>query len=102
MCNYNFNLPIDPAALFETAQNAILARGGSATQQGSKVVFSIPTPLGQIDGVCTIVEHATLNITVTKKPDIVPCTMIREKLVSYLTQAVKAHANPPRAAGAPS
>jgi hypothetical protein len=102
MCNYNFNLPIDPAALFATAQSAIVARGGNATQKGSKVLFSIPTPLGQIDGICTLVEQATLNITVTKKPDIVPCALIREKLVSYLTQAVKMQAKSPQPQRSPS
>lgn len=102
MCNYNFNLPIDPAALYPTAQSAIIAHGGTTTVKGSKVIFSIPTPLGQIDGVCSVVEQSTLNITVTKKPDFVPCALIREKLVGYLTQAVKTQAKSAQPQGSPT
>lgn len=92
MCNYNFNLPVDPTMLMETAKAAIEKRGGTTTVQGSKLLFSVPTPVGQIDGACHLLEQSMINIKVTKKPDIVPCALIREKLVGYLTEAVKSQA----------
>jgi len=92
VCQYNFELPLDPLPLMAMARQAIIENGGVATGQLPRVFLSIPTPFGRFDGVCTLVSASVVNIAVTKKPDIVSCTMIRDKLTFFLTEAVRMQA----------
>ena len=92
VCQYNFELPLDPVPLMEMARQAIVKNGGTVSGQLPRVLLSIPTPVGRFEGVCSLVSGSVVNIAVTKKPELVSCTMIRDKLTFYLTEAVKMQA----------
>jgi len=44
-----------------------------------------------VEGKCQLLDDAMVNIQITKKPDLVTCNMVRDNLVAYLTEAVKAY-----------
>ena len=85
-------LPVDPLPLMEMALRLIEENGGAVTGELPDVAVSIPTSVGQVEGRCTLVEGALVNIQVVKKPKIVTCAMVRDKLVEYLSDAVRSHA----------
>ena len=91
MCNYDFNLPVDAEPLVILARQAIEEHGGKTEGENGHVTFTIPTPVGDVNGACEVVEPKVVSIRVTKKPDIVPCSVIRQQLVTYLTEAVRIH-----------
>ena len=90
MCNYNFQLPVDPGILFQTFRQQIVDNGGVVTGEFPTVTVSVPTQVGRVEGKCHLVGDAMVNIQITKKPDLVTCNMVRDNLVAYLTVAVKA------------
>lgn len=88
-CNFNFKVPNDPIAIIDMVRPLIVNAGGTVTGESANVSFSIPTAVGRFDGACTLVEASVVNIAVTDKPDLVPCTVIRERLTFFITEAVK-------------
>ncbi len=92
VCQYNFELPLDPLPLLEMARQVIIENGGTVMGHLPNISLSIPTQVGRFDGVCTLVSASVVNIAITKKPDIVSCTMIRDKLTFFLTEAVRMQA----------
>jgi hypothetical protein len=92
MCQFIFELPLDPVPLMEMTRQTIIENGGTATGQLPRLSISIPTPLGRFEGVCALVSASAISIVITKKPEIVSCTMIRDQLTSYLTEAVNMQA----------
>ncbi|MFN8496946.1 MAG: hypothetical protein U0641_03755 [Anaerolineae bacterium] len=91
MCTYNFQLPVDPTALLQMFRQEIVDNGGVVTGELPNVNVSMPTQLGRVEGECRLVNEATVNIKITKKPPTVSCNMVRDTLVSYLTEAVKTY-----------
>jgi hypothetical protein len=89
MCNYNFELPVDPVQLMEMVKQMIEANGGTVTGQIPDVAVSIPTPMGQVAGNCRLVQGSTINLVVTKKPEVFTCSMVRERLISLIVEAVR-------------
>lgn len=99
LCQFNFDLPVDPYLLMDLAMEAIVEHGGTVTGELPEMLIAVPTPLGEFDGVCTLVADTTIHIAVTKKPELVSCELIRNKLVEYLTQGVKMHVQATKAQG---
>lgn len=91
LCQFNFELPVDPHLLMDMATQAIFENGGSVDGELPEMTISVPTPLGLVDGVCKLISDSTINVVVTNKPDLVSCDLIRNKLVEYLTLGVKMH-----------
>ena len=91
MCNYNFQLPVDPATLFQLFRQQIVDHGGVVTGEPPHIIVSVPTQVGRVEGKCQLVDDALVNIQITKKPDLVTCNMVRDNLVAYLTEAVKTY-----------
>ena len=89
MCNYNFDLPVDPIPLMVMVQQLIEQNGGRVTGKIPNVAVSFSTPMGQVAGSCRIVSGFTINLTISKKPEIYTCAMVRDRLVAYITEAVK-------------
>lgn len=92
LCQYRFELPVDPLAILEMAQQAIIANGGMVTGELPNLAICIPTHLGQIEGTCRLVSDSTLHVAVLRKPELVTCHMIRDNLVLYLKEGVKMYA----------
>jgi hypothetical protein len=91
VCSYDFVLPVDPLPVMELAKQAIIEGGGKVTGRIPDVYISMPSPFGLFEGTCTLVDGTTINLTVTRKPDIVPSSLLRERLVLYLKEAVRRH-----------
>lgn len=91
MCNYNFQLPVDPMTLFQMFRQQIVDNGGVVTGELPNVLVSVPTQVGRVEGKCQLVGEALVNIQITKKPDLVTCNMVRDNLVAYLSEAVKTY-----------
>ncbi len=91
MCNYNFQLPVDPTALLQMFRQEIINNGGIVKGELPNVHVSVPTQVGRVEGECRLVNEATVNIKITKKPDIVSCNMVRDTLIGYLTEAIKTY-----------
>ncbi|MFN8484856.1 MAG: hypothetical protein U0768_17620 [Anaerolineae bacterium] len=91
MCNYNFQLPVDPTALLQMFRQEIIKNGGIVRGELPNVNVSVPTQVGRVEGECRLVSEAMVNIKITKKPPTVSCNMVRDTLVSYLTEAVKTY-----------
>jgi len=92
MCNYNFDLPVDPLELMEIVLRMIEENGGAVTGELPNVSVSISTNMGRVVGRCKLVKGSLINLQITKKPDLMTCTLIRDQLVFFLTEAVKSHA----------
>ncbi|MCW5881178.1 MAG: hypothetical protein KIS91_09640 [Anaerolineae bacterium] len=91
MCNYNFKLPVEPVTLFQMFRQQIVDHGGMVSGELPSVSVSVPTQVGRVEGKCQLLDDAMVNIQITKKPDLVTCNMVRDNLVAYLTEAVKAY-----------
>lgn len=89
MCNYNFELPVNPIPLMAMVKQMIEENGGLVTGQIPDVSVSFPTPLGQVAGRCRVMNGNIVQLTVTKKPEVLTCTMVRDRLVTYITEAVR-------------
>ena len=89
MCNYNFEIPVDPIPLMEMVKKLILENGGAVTGEVPNLAVTIPTPVGVVAGKCKLVEGRVVNLHVTKKPEFMTCNMVRSKLVYYITEAVR-------------
>ena len=63
--------------------------GGTVTGTLPSVTVSIPTALGRVEGTCKLVKDRLVNVRVTKKPDLMTCRMVRERLIFILSEAVK-------------
>jgi len=100
-CSYNFNIPVDPIELMKMVRGLVLQNGGVVIGEIPNVHVTFPTAIGPVGGSCRLVEGNVVNIEVTKKPEIVTCAMVREKLVYYITEAVKLYTQQTRAAKQP-
>ena len=55
MCNYNFELPVEPIPLMEMVRQMVINNGGTVTGEIPNVTVTFPTPMGQVAGSCRIV-----------------------------------------------
>jgi hypothetical protein len=100
MCNYNFELPVDPIGLMEMVRRMIVENGGSVTGQIPNVAVTFLTPMGQVAGTCQLVSGSTINLAVTKKPEVLTCSMVRDRLVALIIEAVRLYSEQVEASGA--
>jgi hypothetical protein len=69
----------------------VVNNGGTVTGEIPNVTVTFPTPMGPVAGSCRIVSGNTVNLTVTKKPDVFTCAMVRERLVALIIEAVRVY-----------
>ena len=98
MCNYNFDLPIDPLLLMPMVQQMIEENGGTVSGQMPHMAVSFKTPMGPVAGSCRHVGGSLISLTVTKKPEVLTCKMVRERLITYISEAVRLYAEQEEAA----
>ncbi len=89
MCNYNFELPVEPIPLMALVRQMVIDNGGTVSGEIPNVTVTFPTPMGQVAGSCRIVSGNTVNLTVTKKPEVLTCAMVRDRLVALIIEAVR-------------
>ena len=93
VCQYKFVLPVDPLPLIEMTRHLILENGGSVRGEIPEYLVSIPSPFGQFDAVCKVLSDSEISIVVTKKPELVSCNMIRDKLIFFIKEGVRIQSN---------
>ena len=102
LCSFKFDLPVDPIGLMEMVSRITLENGGKVTGQIPNFSISMPTALGPVEGNCRLLSKSVVNIQVDKMPEFVSCNAVREKLVYYITEAVKLYVSQQKGApGAP-
>jgi hypothetical protein len=82
-CSFNFDIDSSPAEIIEKVKSRIENEGGSFIGDENKGNFNLPTPVGAIEGSYAVSANA-LKIDITKKPMMLPCSMIESELKKRL------------------
>ena len=82
-CSFKFNIDSSPAEIIEKVKSKIENEGGSFTGDENEGNFNLPTPVGAIEGDYTVIDNE-LKIDITKKPMMLPCSMIESELEKRL------------------
>ena len=78
-CSFTFNLELNPAEVVEKVKSKIESEGGTFAGDSNKGNFNLPTPVGAIEGNYSV-DNNQLKIDITKKPMMLPCSMIESEL----------------------
>lgn len=90
MCTFNIDYEGHPAAILNEAKKMIERDGGTLKTSDTHAWFTVHTPVGRVDGTCELSDSPVIGVTITKKPFLVPCIAIKEKMVAAFTAAAKA------------
>jgi hypothetical protein len=82
-CSFKFNIDSNPAEIINKVKTKIENEGGSFTGDDSEGKFNLPTPVGAIEGNYSVSDNE-LKIDITKKPMMLPCSMIESELKKRL------------------
>lgn len=82
-CSFKFNIDSSPAAIINNLKSKIEKEGGSFTGDENEGNFNLPTPVGSIEGNYLVIDNE-LKIDITKKPMMLPCSMIESELEKRL------------------
>ncbi|MEE9450747.1 MAG: hypothetical protein V3V72_11900 [Ignavibacteriaceae bacterium] len=78
-CSFQFKLETDPAETIEKVKVKIEQAGGMFNGDRNEGKFSLPTPVGVIEGSYNVTADE-LKIDITKKPAFLPCSMLEAEL----------------------
>ena len=82
-CSFKFNIDSSPAEIINNVKTKIESEGGSFTGDQNEGNFHLPTPVGSIEGNYSV-SDSELKIDITKKPMMLPCSMIESELEKRL------------------
>jgi len=82
-CSFKFNIDSSPVEIIEKVKLKIENEGGNFTGDDNEGDFNLPTPVGAIEGNYSISDNE-LKIDITKKPMMLPCSMIESELEKRL------------------
>jgi len=82
-CSFKFNIDSNPAEIINNVKSKIESEGGSFTGDANGGNFNLPSPVGSIEGNYSIIDNE-LKIDITKKPMMLPCSMIESELEKRL------------------
>ena len=82
-CSFKFKIETDPAETIEKVKTKIEQEGGTFNGDENEGKFSLPTPVGEIEGSYQITADE-LKIDITKKPSFLPCSMLEGELKKRL------------------
>ena len=82
-CSFNFNIDSNPAEIVNNVKLKIENEGGTFTGNENSGNFNLPTPVGAIEGNYSVIANE-LKIDITKKPMMLPCSMIESELEKRL------------------
>jgi hypothetical protein len=86
-CSFNFDFPISADELVRRIDTGIRGAGGEFSGDSESGFYSVPTPVGSIEG-SYAVSGQTIQIDVLEKPILLPCSLIEMKL-SQIVQSAK-------------
>lgn len=90
MCTFNIDYEGHPSAILAEAKKMIEGDGGKLTTSDTHAWFTVHTPVGRVDGVCELTDKPYIRVTITKKPFLVPCAAVKERMVAAFDEAAKA------------
>ncbi len=84
-----FSVPFSTSAdeIIARAKSAITGAGGNFNNESTSGTFSLPIPMGKIEGQYAKAD-SSLIITISHKPVFISCHLIEQKLKEYLLPAV--------------
>ena len=82
-CSFKFNLELNPNEIINNVKLKIESEGGSLSGNENEGNFSLPTPIGSVEGKYSVSGHE-LKIDITGKPMMLPCSMIESELEKRL------------------
>ncbi len=82
-CSFKFNIDSSPAEIINKVKSKIENEGGSFTGDENEGSFTLSTPVGAIGGNYSVSDNE-LKIDITKKPMLLPCSMIESELEKRL------------------
>jgi hypothetical protein len=82
-CSFNFNIESNPAEIVNNVKLKVENEGGRFTGDENGGNFNLPTPVGSVEGNYSVIGHE-LKIDITKKPMMLPCSMIESELEKRL------------------
>ena len=82
-CSFKFKIEADPAEQIEKVKTKIEQEGGKFNGDENEGKFSLPTPVGEIEGSYQV-NTDELKIDITKKPAFLPCSMLESELKKRL------------------
>ena len=82
-CSFQFNIETNPAETIEKVKATIEQEGGTFNGDETEGTFSLPTPVGVIEGNYQVTVDE-LTIDITKKPAFLPCSMLEGELKKRL------------------
>ena len=82
-CSFQFKIETDPAETIEKVKAKIEQEGGEFNGDENEGKFSLPTPVGDIEGSYQVTADE-LKIDITQKPAFLPCSMLEAELKKRL------------------
>jgi len=82
-CSFKFKIETDPADTIKKVKAKIEQEGGTFNGDENEGNFSLPTPVGEIEGSYHVTADE-LKIDITKKPTFLPCSMLEGELKKRL------------------
>ena len=82
-CSFKFKIEVDPADTIKKVKAKIEQEDGTFNGDENEGNFSLPTPVGVIEGSYQLNEDE-LKIDITKKPAFLPCSMLEGELKKRL------------------
>ncbi len=82
-CNFTFQFPIGAEELVQKVQKAIRGAGGELEGDAQAGFYSVPTPVGVIEG-SYAVSGQSIQIDVLEKPIYLSCALIKTALEAIL------------------
>ena len=82
-CNFTFQFPIGAEELVQKVQKAIRGAGGELDGDAQAGFYSVPTPVGVIEG-SYAVSGQSIQIDVLEKPIYLSCALIKTALEAIL------------------
>ena len=86
LCSFSFEFPVSAEELVRRVGGAVRSAGGKFSGDTAEGHYAIETPVGPIAGAYSV-SGQTIQIDVTDKPIILPCSLIRSKLNEFVQQA---------------
>jgi hypothetical protein len=82
-CSFKFKIEAAPAETIKKVKTKIEEEGGNFNGDENKGNFSLPTPIGEIEGGYKVTADE-LKIDIYKKPSFIPCSMLESELKKRL------------------
>ena len=82
-CSFKFKIETNPAETINKVKTKIEQEGGKFNGDENEGTFSLPTPVGVIEGSYQVTADE-LKIDITKKPAFIPCSMLEGELKKRL------------------